>query len=102
MGGDAAGRATQARTQFLVGDPAMFARVATRFRLMIYSPDDVDALGPGARRPVRRASRTSSRRLMGRTHLVEWSSSGGGGSFIVTCDTLATPCTVTQLASWMT
>jgi hypothetical protein len=104
MRGDPRGDAAQAmaRTRFLVGDPAIFASVAPRFRLIVYSPADVEALGRGAAPfyAPRIAHIFSS--LDGTTHYVEWSAAWAGGSFMVTCHTPGKPCTVAQLTSWIT
>jgi hypothetical protein len=78
----------------------MFAGVATPFLLLVYSSDDLAALGRGTPYDPLKFDILSS--LDGKMHYVEWASSGSRGSFIVTCETPATSCTVTSsLEPWI-
>ena len=97
--GDAVSQRT--RTRFLVGRPSMFAGVATPFRLIVYSPQDVEALNRGSAPfyPARIAHTFSS--LDGTRHFVEWSASWTGGSFMVTCATPDRPCSVQAISTWI-
>ena len=83
-----------ARTRFLIGEPALFAGVATPFPLMVYSRADVASLTDGLAPfgPVWLSHIFSS--LDGTTHHVGWSSSGGGGAFTVTCETPNDACRI--------
>jgi hypothetical protein len=95
-----AGRA-RARTRFLVGDPAMFAGLATSFRLILYSQEDLQALTRAGAPfyPARVAAIFSS--LDGTRHYVRWSASWTGGAFMVTCATAGVPCTAKEIVSWI-
>jgi hypothetical protein len=90
------------RTGFLVADPAMFAGVTPRFRLLVYSPRDLRTLPRGSAPflPPRVESIFSS--LDGTTHYVVWSASWTGGAFIATCSVPGRPCSVRTVSRWIT
>lgn len=104
MKGDPTGLAAHrmARTRFLLGDPAMFAGLATPFPLIVYSRTDIAALGRGDAPfyPAQVSNLFSS--LDGRTHYVDWSAGWTGGSFLVFCETPADPCRVKEIRTWIT
>jgi hypothetical protein len=89
------------RARLIVGDPAMFAGVATPFRLVVYAPRDLEALNRGAA-PFEPARIDVFSSLDRTTHFVGWSQplSGGGGA-IVTCSTADGPCSVRTVSSWI-
>jgi hypothetical protein len=89
------------RTRFVVGDPAMFAGVATPFRLVVYAPRDLEALNRGSA-PFEPAKADVFSSLDRKTHFVAWSQPwSGGGSAIVTCATAEGLCSVRTVSSWI-
>lgn len=87
-------------TRFLVGDPDMFAGLATSFPLIVYSRADMAALDRGGAPfyPAQVTHIFSS--LDGRTHHVGWSAAGTGGAFVVTCETPGEACNVKTTGMW--
>jgi hypothetical protein len=67
-------------------DPSLFAGVRTPFRLMVYSPADLEALRANGERlrPPRLDELFSSRD--GRNHYVGWADGAVGGEYILRCD----------------
>jgi hypothetical protein len=104
MVGDRSGAAAakRTRTRFLVGEPSMFAGVATPYRLIVYSQKDMAALNRnGAPFYATRVTYVFS--SLDRTrHFVEWSASWTGGAFLVTCGPSPGACSVTEVSSWIT
>lgn len=105
MTGDAAGAAAsrRTRTRFLIGDPSMFAHLATPFPLIIYSPRDVEALNRGSAPFLAPQVLQIFSSLDGTQHYVEWSAGWAGGAFTVTCSGQSdADCTTTRISSWIT
>lgn len=105
MTGDPAGTAAsrRTRTRFLIGDPSMFANLATPFPLIIYSPGDVAALNRGSAPFLAPQVLHIFSSLDGTRHYVEWSAGWTGGTFTVSCP--AQPdaaCTTTAGSNWIT
>jgi hypothetical protein len=104
IAGDPSARAAsqRTRTRFLIADPPMFAHVATPFRLIVYAPQDIAALGRGAAPfyPPQVTWLFSS--PDGRQHYVVWSAGWTGGSFILTCGAASgAGCTTTKEQTWI-
>jgi hypothetical protein len=105
MTGDPAGTAAsrRTRTRFLIGDPSMFANLATTFPLIIYSPGDVAALNRGSAPFLAPQVLHIFSSLDGTRHYVEWSAGWTGGAFTVSCTGQPdADCTTTRISSWIT
>jgi hypothetical protein len=92
---------TKVSTAFLMADPVMFASLAVPYRLMIYSRDDLKALGRGTAPFYPAAINYMFSSLDGTRHYVIYSGSWSGGHFMVTCPTSDSPCEVSGVESWV-
>jgi len=90
-------------TMFVVGDPALFAGVRTPFRLIVYTPTDLNALARDGDAPFLPPHIVEHfRSLDGNRHFVEWSAGWVGGSFLMDCSKGLAMCGVSVISSWIT
>jgi hypothetical protein len=88
-------------TVILVADPALFAGLDLPFRLLVYTPEQVERLTAGAA-PFYPPTLTIYSSLDGLKHLVNWSARWRGGSFTVRCPANGEACTVEEKSNWIT
>lgn len=88
-------------TVFMVGDPADYAALVTPFRLIVRTREEFDAANAGGP-PFFPPAVTIYSSPDDRTHLVIWSASWVGGTFVVRCPAEGTECEVEELSSWIT